>query len=128
MVRKSQLKPKRGEIVRKGYRTKSGKYVPPTIIEDRGLPGKGPKTLPTPRDGTLSKHGYSTTKTAASRRRNLTTAINAEMRKRRISKRAAAVSVQRKLNMVASLSKNTNPATSRKFKADAQWVKSQYIK
>lgn len=93
-----------GEIVRKGYRRKKynrkdgtivrATYVPPTCIRDRGMPGKGPRTLPRPDNRLhLTKYGYS---------------IHRPTRERRAALRAAAqdnsiLTVERRLNLIRNL-------------------------
>lgn len=104
------------EIVREGYVRKDGVVVPPTLIEDRGLPGKGPKLIPKLRKGTLRRHGYSTKDSQHERHEALRKAVAAE----------GPTVVIRKLNVVATLNKNTNPEMSKHLKKDSDWVKSQF--
>ena len=69
------------------------------------------------RKGTLRKHGYSTSRTVASRHNALSKAVRSE----------GALPIFRKLNAVATLNKNRSPATSKKFLADRNWVKRTYM-
>jgi len=69
------------------------------------------------RKGSLSRHGYGTSKSASARHRALAKAVKAE----------GALAVFRKLNAVMVLNKNTNPSVSAKFKADRNWVKRTYM-
>jgi len=107
----------RGEIRRKSYKRKDGTRVKSTCIEDRGLPGKGPKTLPSPRKGTLGKFGYKASKTSKVRRTSLADAVD----------ELGALPVFRKLNLVATFNKNSNPSLAKKFNLDKAWVKRTYM-
>jgi hypothetical protein len=62
--------------------------------------------------GELSSLGYSTTKSAVARHR----ALNKATRK------YGTLSIYRKLNAVAVLSKNTNPETSKIMLEDRNWI------
>jgi hypothetical protein len=62
--------------------------------------------------GELSKYNYSLKSTKLSRHRALNKAI----------KEYGALSVYRKLNALAVLSKNTSPPTSKTAKADRNWI------
>lgn len=104
------------QVVREGYTRKDGVHVAPTLIEDRGLPGKGPKLIPKLRQGTLRRHGYDSKASKAERHAALRRAAEAE----------GPTVVIRKLNVVATLNKNTNPKLSAHFKADSAWVKSTF--
>lgn len=77
-----------GQILRKGYRRKGyyredgsyvkGSKIPPVCINDRGKPGKGPKTLPQPNDEFhFSSYGYRVNKPIGERRAALIKAANA---------------------------------------------------
>lgn len=43
-----------GKIRRKAYTTRKGVKVKSTCVPDKGKPGKGPKTLPSPKPGALT--------------------------------------------------------------------------
>ena len=109
------LKCKKGEILRKGYKTKKGTKVKASCIKDQGLPGKGPKVLPELKKGTLGL--YSTKKTDLSRHRALLKAA------RNTSKNT----VIRKLNAVSILTKNTSPKSSKKVRKDMHYLQSKTI-
>jgi len=57
-------------VVRQGHRRKDGSRVKGTsyCATDRGRPGKGPKTIPTPRAGALGGPGYTERSDSARRR------------------------------------------------------------
>lgn len=66
----------RGQIMREAFTRKNGTKVPATCVKDRGLAGKGPKTLPKPKkSGMLTKYGYSLDKSATVRHSALNKAI-----------------------------------------------------
>lgn len=106
---------------RTAYYRADGTYVSaakvgPTCIKDLGNSGRGPNLIPKMRKGELTKFGYSLEKLAGARRLALKKAVRAY----------DGLSVFRKLNALATLNKNVNPVYSRKFKADAAWVKKTY--
>jgi len=122
---------RRSAYIRKAYRRKAytrkdgtkvkaatvkASNVPSKCIKDVGKRGKGPPLIGPLRKGTLRNYGYSTSKSAKSRRTALAKAIKAE----------SALSVFRKLNAVMVLTKNTSPTVSAKFKADRNWVRAKY--
>ena len=119
---------KPGEIKRKAYTRKAyiradGTRVKATkvkagCIPDRGTPGKGKKLLKTPlKRGELVQFGYAASELAGDRRKALAKAIALY----------GATSVFRKVNLLATFNKNTNPTVSRKFKADANWISKTYL-
>ncbi len=65
-------------VKRKGYTRKDGTRVRKTtyLMEDRGRPGRGPKTLPTPRRGAL--RGWKADDPASKRRRILDSIVRNE--------------------------------------------------
>lgn len=107
----------KGEILRKGYSRKvhTGKTikVPPTCINDRGKPGKGPKTLPDlDEDYHLGDFGYSTKKSETARRKAL----------RDASEDWGAKTVLRRLNLIRNKTAREEPA--RKIMAeDVEYMK-----
>lgn len=116
-----------GQIVRDGYvrkaYSKKGKRISKTIvkpvcIKDLGKPGKGPALIGPMKHGTLGKYGYVDIvhKSADTRHKALKKAVSAY----------GWLSVFRKLNAVAVLTKTTNPRLSRTFHADRDWVKRNY--
>lgn len=117
---------RKDQIIRKGYKRAAyyradGTFVAaakvgPSCIADLGHSGRGPNLIPRMKKGELTKFGYSLHKLAKQRRMALTKAVRAY----------DGLSVFRKLNALATLNKNVNPVYSRKFKADANWVKKTY--
>jgi hypothetical protein len=104
------------QIVRDGYTRKDGIYVRSALIEDRGAPGKGPRLIPKLKSGTLRKHGYDSKTSSMKRHVALRSAV-AEY---------GPTTIIRKLNVVATLQKRTNPSLSQQFKTDSAWVKKTF--
>jgi len=110
---------KKGEIVREGFERKSkdGKkfWVPPVCVKATGE-GKKKEQLFRLEPGRLSKYGYEkvTEKTDLSRHKMLKKAMHSGEK---------PLSLSRRLNALATLTKNTNPTASRVFKADSEWIK-----
>lgn len=114
----------KGQIKREGYtatRKKTGTTykVPPTCIKDRGLPGKGKDIIPAPKEGKLSKFGYSDIKkkSAATRHQAIGKAV----------KEINPTTVVRDLHALATLTRNTDPRFSSRVKADARWASKTYL-
>jgi len=112
---------RRSAYMRRGYRTRSGHYVKKTAvsskcIKNRGRPGKGPNVIGPLKKDALKRFGYSSKKSVAARHLALDRAVAAGNPK----------SVFYKLNAVAILTKNVNPALSRKFRGDAEWVRRKF--
>jgi len=109
-----------GKIRRKSYsrKTRSGKVVKvrASCITDRGKKGRGPFLITGLKKGKLSKYGYSTSKSPASRHVSLRKAVKAY----------GSTSVVRKLNAVKVLNRNTNPKISRVFGSDMTWVQNSF--
>lgn len=115
---------RKGEILRASYVTERGKKVKASCVKDEGLPGKGPKTLPTPSKGALSKFlPKGTVKTWTSvpqsvRRSALKQAIKAE----------GLTKTQRHIQLILNLSANsTNPGTKKAvaiYRKDIAWLQS----
>lgn len=117
----SEGKIKRSGYSRKAYTRSDGKLVratrvPPTCIQDRGLPGKGPKIIPKLRKGTLSP--YHVDLTIKARHDAL----------RKVVKRSSALTVFRKLGAVAIMLKNTSPEAASILKKDQRWVRKTFQK
>ncbi len=103
-----QLKVKRRGYTRAGKRVKATTYCAP----DRGRPGRGPKTIPTPRKGSLGGPGY-TKKTAEARHREL----RKHLRDHGYASTVAAI--QSRIN----LGRRTMSARAlRVFEADKKWL------
>ena len=92
-------------------------YVPPTTftVRDRGAKGKGPKVILI-KKGALTKHGYSTKKSARARHAALKKAI----------KEYGALSVYRKLMAQVILRKRQRGGAKKVFQEDAEWVKRNF--
>lgn len=109
----------KGEIVREGYRrsSKTGKqvWVSPTCIDKKGK-GMKREQLIYIEPGRLSKYGYDEieNKSDISRHMALRKAMQSGEK---------PLSVSRRLNALATLTKNTNPKLSRTFKEDSEWIK-----
>lgn len=120
----------RGEILRKGYVRKAykrsdgtvvkSKRIAATCVPDKGKPGKTPnskKVLPKPKQGGLSKYGYSNIKTAGAvkRRAALTIAV----------KDLGYAPVVRRLNLISNYNKNSDPFAHRLLRSDMAWMKKE---
>jgi hypothetical protein len=111
----------RGTIRRRSYRKRRGTLVKSACIPDVGAPGKGLASGPgigPLRSGDLSKFGYDNVTDLTAARRHLALA--------RATSEYGALSVFRKLNAVYVYTRRTAPASSRIFKADRDWIKTQY--
>lgn len=102
------------KITRRGYNTKAGKRVKPATFcaTDRGRPGRGPKTIPTPRKGALGGPGY-TTKTTEARHRLL----RKHLREHGYASTIAAL--QSRINLGSQTMTRTALAV---FEKDKRWV------
>lgn len=101
---------------RKGGRTR----VQATLIENRGLMGKGPRLIPITRPGMLTMYGYSVSKSALARHRALDKAIRMGGQK--------PISVFRRLQAVATLSKRTMPSYSKAYRLDRNFIGRKFLK
>ena len=119
------------DIIQKGYTVKrangkayrihparSSVYVKPSCIKDRGLagklaPGEGFGYL---HKGELKRHGYVYDVDRQERHTALKRAV----------KEFGPLSVYRKLDVVAKLSKRTVPDAAHVFKADREWIRREY--
>jgi len=72
--------------------------------------------MPVPRRGTLSRFGYKAFAPSTTRRRALTTAVNAYGYQGTVGH----------LNLLANLTKRSQPATHRRYRADMAWLKTKY--
>jgi len=81
-------------------------------IRDVGAPGIGPL-----KEGSLSKVGYSVTKSKTARHTALKKAV----------KKFGSLSTFRKLNAVGTFTKRTSKVKSKSFVADRDWVKKTYM-
>jgi hypothetical protein len=121
---KSSVKNSGFTVRRKGkvytVRPKAGSiHVEAGCIRDRGLPGKGPREgegFGKLRKGELIKYGYQYRLSNSLRQSAL----------KRAMKRFGPLSIYRKLNAVAKLSKRTAPDASTVFARDRNWVRNNY--
>jgi hypothetical protein len=93
--------------------------VPPSCIQNRGLPGKGPvegEGFGKLRKGELIKYGYQYRLSDSLRQSALKKAI----------KRYGPLSVYRKLDAVAKLSLRTAPDANKIFVRDRDWVQGNF--
>lgn len=95
------------------YQRAKSVRVSPTRVRNTGLPGKGPKILPPMRAGALSVYGYSTSAPDSVRHQALVRAANAN----------TALTVFRRLGLIATYTRRTIPRASRMYIADRNWVK-----
>lgn len=110
---------KKGEIIKEGYKrkSKSGKqaWVKPTCVPAKGK-GVKQERLFYIEPGRLSKYGYDDVEERSDLSRH--TAL-----KKAFQSGEKPLSVSRRLNALATLTKNTNPKLSRTFKEDSEWIK-----
>jgi Family of unknown function (DUF5771) len=84
----------------------------------KGEASKAPTNIIGPlKKGSLTDLGYSASDSSATRRASLSKAVG----------KYGRLSTYRKLNAVATLTKNTAPAKAAVFKADRDWVKKTYF-
>ena len=84
----------------------------------KGEAAKAPTNIIGPlKKGSLTDLGYSASDSSATRRASLSKAVG----------KYGRLSTYRKLNAVATLTKNTAPAKAAVFKADRDWVKKTYF-
>jgi hypothetical protein len=107
---------------RKGYTTVTGNRVKATkvksaCIKNRGAPGKGPKILPKPKEGLLTRYGYHLDLNKEDRHAAL----------RKAMRRYGGRSLILKLNLVRNYSKN-EPTLHRKLTSDMRYVQELYKK
>ena len=103
------------------YHLKGGRtHVQATMIENRGQPGKGSKLIPITRPGMLTLYGYSVSKSATARHRALARAIRTGHQK--------PISVFRRLQAVATLSKRTLPTYAKTYRLDRNFVGRRFLK
>jgi hypothetical protein len=106
------------KVRRKGYTRADGSKVKGTsyCADDRGKPGRGPKTIPTPRKGALGGSGY-TERSEQSRHRLLSKHV------REYGYASTISSLQSRIN----LGRNTmSKRALRVFEKDKQWVQDKY--
>ncbi len=80
------------------------------------------------RPGILGKFGYASNLSALKRRQALAKAIVARGKEKAIDRRAAALSIFRRLNVLVLYRKNAPPSKAKSaFEADKAWVKKTYL-
>ncbi len=110
---------KRGGKTVRVYPTARSVVVPATCIQNRGLPGKGPRSgsgIGPLKEGELKRYGYSAQASREKRHTALKKAIAAY----------GALGVFRKLDAVAKLTLRTAPDAHKVFAADREWVQKHY--
>jgi len=106
----------RGMIRRKAFTRADGTTVEASCVPDLGKPGKTPpsgRVLPKPEPGALE--GWSHEASASERHRTL----------RRVSRKDGCGTVIKRLNLIATFTKRTSPATKRAAQADMKWLRGQ---
>lgn len=101
-------------IKRKSYVRSDGTRVKATsyTTKNRGRKGRGPKLF-TLKKGGLSRYGYSTSATTASRHLALSKAI---------SRGVPGLTLSRRIGALATLLKRTNPKLSKRLRRNQMWV------
>jgi hypothetical protein len=100
-------------VHRRGYTRKDGTRVKATTfnIENRGKPGRGPKLF-TLKEGKLERFGY-----PAGGRKSLKKAVKSD----------SALTIFRRLQALATLTKRTDPMRSERYLLNRNWVKKTYM-
>lgn len=110
---------KKDELVKEGYlrKSKSGskKWIKPTCVPARGRITKRDRTIYI-EPGRLSKYGYDDVEQISDLARH-------KALKLAMKRGEKPLSVSRRLNALATLTKNTNPKLSGLFKDDSEWIK-----
>lgn len=101
-------------IKRKSYVRSDGTRVKATsyTTKNRGRKGRGPKIFKLKKGG-LSRYGYSTSASAASRHLALSKAI---------SRGVPGLTLSRRIGALATLLKRTNPTLSKRLRKNQLWV------
>lgn len=114
LIELGRAKCKQGEILRRGYITRTGVRVPPTCVTDQGAPGKTPaskRVLPKPTPGAIGPWK----KDASPAKRH--SAIKQAVRRRGCRKVIGSLTLLRNLS--------ADPGTKATAKKDAQWLHKQ---
>ena len=114
-VRERGYTVRRGSLRYRAYPKSGSTLIKSTCIKDRGLPGQGKNVFGPLRKGELKRYGYVYRKPTEERHVALRKAAN----------QYGALSLFRKLNVVAKLSKRTAPDASKVFSADRDWVRAK---
>jgi Family of unknown function (DUF5771) len=108
-----------GQIMRKGYRRrKSGTYVKPSCIKDRGAPGKGPKLFNVTHPGILTNMGYHTYESMGLRHSAIERAV----------KKSGYAEIFKALNNLRLWNKRVNPELSFKASRDINYLRNDLCK
>jgi hypothetical protein len=95
------------------YQSAKTVRVSPTVIRNVGRPGKGPKILPPMRKGMLTMYGYSTSAPNTVRHTALMRAAMAN----------SPLTILKRLRLVATYTRRSNPRVSRLYLKNRNWVK-----
>lgn len=108
-------------IRRAAYTTKRGVYVKSTLIQNRGLPGKGPKLFGPLKHHGLKEHGYFhvDNKTVTERHRALNRAMRSGV---------SRTTLIRRLGAIATLTRRTMPRLSHIYRRDQHWLSKSVTK
>jgi len=115
-VKRNGFNVRRGNKVVRVYPSATSVLVPASCIENKGLPGKGPKIIGPLKKGELTRYGYSARVGSEQRHVALKKAILVY----------GPLDVFHKLDAVAKLTVHTAPEAHKIFKADIEWVKKNY--
>lgn len=108
----------KGQIRRRSFVRKDGTPVPGSCVTDRGLPGKGPKSLPLPKKhGFLSQYGYHLDISSTERHKALEKALAKE----------DDLEVMRHLNLIRNLTAIGTPNKT-KLEQDVKFLSKKYKK
>lgn len=130
---------KPGKIFRKSYdatRSSTGAtyHVKAACVEDKGMPGKVPKKERIPAvpsaDFHLGDYGYETKYNKETRQAAMDKAIKALVSMKKVyTPRDAAVKIIKKLNLVSTLSKNTETYKHlHKYERDIEYLQKKYTR
>lgn len=120
----------KGNIIRKGYTytRRDGKRVtvPPSCIQrGKGTQKKSIYNIKV-KKGTLTNYGYHAKLSQADRRKALDRAVRGHAKKKRMQYAPVSLSLSKKLILLGTWNKRTNPEITRRARADAKWLKNKY--
>lgn len=118
-VRREGYLTKKGNKTVRVYPSATSTVVKAACVDDKGLPGKGPRSgegIGPLRKGELTKHGYKAKLSRSERHEALKKAV----------KEFGALGVYRKVDAVAKYTERTAPEAHAIFKADRNWIKDHY--
>ena len=109
-------------ITRRAYTTRKGVHVPAHRVKDMGALGKWASKhgegIGELQPGELGRYGYSGRANRTMRHRALRKAVA----------KYGPLSTFRKLNAISTYTKRTSTHTSKRFRADRDWVKREFMK